>query len=165
MEPRQRYPHLPREAPRREQGYADQPDPGGFLFCSLRSITNSRRAGLLNLRRPYPYPCSALAPSIALGLQPRRVAAGWPGNSQREGPQDLYQGSSYYWPRLRGTGVLACPGHRHAHFLSQADHTIELNAEALSTGSLLPVAGTHHAHAEKPTGRIGESFPEHGYGT
>ncbi|KAM5539278.1 hypothetical protein V8D89_007151 [Ganoderma adspersum] len=45
----------------------------------------------------------------------------------------------------------------------KADHTIELNAEALSTGSLLPVAGTHHAHAEKTTGSIGESFPEHGY--
>ena len=46
---------------------------------------------------------------------------------------------------------------------AQADHTIELNAEALSTGTLLPVTGTHHAHAEKTTGRIGEAFPEWGY--
>ncbi|KAI0822568.1 galactose mutarotase-like protein [Trametes gibbosa] len=45
----------------------------------------------------------------------------------------------------------------------KADHTVELNAEALSTGNLLPVAGTHHAHAEKTSGRIGEQFPEHGY--
>ncbi|TBU41505.1 galactose mutarotase-like protein [Dichomitus squalens] len=45
----------------------------------------------------------------------------------------------------------------------KADHTIELNAEALSTGTLLPVTGTHHAHAEKTSGRIAESFPESGY--
>ncbi|KAI0351752.1 galactose mutarotase-like protein [Trametes cingulata] len=45
----------------------------------------------------------------------------------------------------------------------KADHTIELNSEGLSTGSLLPVAGTHHAHAEKATGKIGERFPERGY--
>ena len=47
----------------------------------------------------------------------------------------------------------------------QADHTVELNPEGLSTGSLLAVAGTHHAHHEKTTGKIGESFPEGGYGT
>ncbi|OSC97712.1 galactose mutarotase-like protein [Trametes coccinea BRFM310] len=45
----------------------------------------------------------------------------------------------------------------------KADHTIELNQEGLSTGTLLPVTGTHHAHAEKATGRIGERFPERGY--
>ncbi|KAH9885801.1 galactose mutarotase-like protein [Cubamyces lactineus] len=45
----------------------------------------------------------------------------------------------------------------------KADHTIELNAEGLSTGTLLPVTGTHHAHAEKASGRIGERFPERGY--
>ncbi|EIW57180.1 galactose mutarotase-like protein [Trametes versicolor FP-101664 SS1] len=45
----------------------------------------------------------------------------------------------------------------------KADHTVELNSEALSTGTLLPVAGTHHAHAEKSSGRIGEQFPEQGY--
>ena len=46
----------------------------------------------------------------------------------------------------------------------QADHTIELNDEALSTGTLLAVTGTHHAHSEKSTGRIGEAFPDAGYG-
>ena len=46
----------------------------------------------------------------------------------------------------------------------EADHTIELNTEALSTGTLLPVTGTHRAHAEKTGGRIGESFPDGGYG-
>lgn len=46
----------------------------------------------------------------------------------------------------------------------QADHTIELNPEGLSTGTLLAVAGTHHAHAEKTSGKIGEAFPEGGYG-
>ncbi|KAI0760986.1 galactose mutarotase-like protein [Trametes elegans] len=45
----------------------------------------------------------------------------------------------------------------------KADHTIELNREGLSTGTLLPVAGTHHAHKEKASGRIGEKFPERGY--
>ncbi|KAI0635548.1 galactose mutarotase-like protein [Trametes polyzona] len=45
----------------------------------------------------------------------------------------------------------------------KADHTLELNSEALSTGKLLPVTGTHHAHAEKASGRIGEQFPERGY--
>ena len=44
------------------------------------------------------------------------------------------------------------------------NHTIELNMEALSTGTLLPVTGTHHAHAEKTGSRIGESFPDGGYG-
>ena len=53
----------------------------------------------------------------------------------------------------------------HTRFMHwQADHTIELNTEALSTGTLLPVTGTHHAHAEKTSGRIGESFPDGGYG-
>ncbi|PIL35328.1 hypothetical protein GSI_02053 [Ganoderma sinense ZZ0214-1] len=59
-----------------------------------------------------------------------------------------------------GAETLSVKGHK---ISIKADHTIELNAEALSTGSLLPVAGTHHAHAEKTTGRIGEAFPEHGY--
>ncbi|CDO71819.1 hypothetical protein BN946_scf184939.g43 [Trametes cinnabarina] len=48
-------------------------------------------------------------------------------------------------------------------FREKADHIIELNQEGLSTGTLLPVTGTHHAHAEKATGRIGERFPDRGY--
>ncbi|RDX56960.1 galactose mutarotase-like protein [Lentinus brumalis] len=45
----------------------------------------------------------------------------------------------------------------------KADHIVELNPEGLSTGKLLAVTGTHHAHAEKTSGKIGESFPESGY--
>ncbi|PSR73726.1 hypothetical protein PHLCEN_2v10445 [Hermanssonia centrifuga] len=45
----------------------------------------------------------------------------------------------------------------------KADHTIALTETGLSTGELAPVAGTHHAHAEKKTSKIGESFPEKGY--
>ncbi|KAI0749261.1 galactose mutarotase-like protein [Daedaleopsis nitida] len=45
----------------------------------------------------------------------------------------------------------------------KADHTIELNSEGLSTGTLLAVAGTHHAHKEKTSGKIGEAFPASGY--
>ncbi|TFK83746.1 galactose mutarotase-like protein [Polyporus arcularius HHB13444] len=45
----------------------------------------------------------------------------------------------------------------------KADHIVELNPEGLSTGKLLAVTGTHHAHAEKMSGKIGESFPESGY--
>ncbi|KAI0693410.1 galactose mutarotase-like protein [Cytidiella melzeri] len=44
-----------------------------------------------------------------------------------------------------------------------ADHTVQLDSTALSTGQLLPVKGTHHAHAEKETGTIGEKFPSSGY--
>ena len=47
----------------------------------------------------------------------------------------------------------------------KSDNTIELDASGLSTGSLSPVKGTHHAHAEKETGKIGENWPEGGYGT
>ncbi|TCD61099.1 hypothetical protein EIP91_009036 [Steccherinum ochraceum] len=46
----------------------------------------------------------------------------------------------------------------------KADHTIELDSTGLSTGSLLAVAGTHHAHAEKETKTIGERWPTNGYG-
>lgn len=46
----------------------------------------------------------------------------------------------------------------------KSDHTIELDASGLSTGELLPVKGTHHAHAEKASGKIGENWPESGYG-
>ncbi|KAH8092568.1 galactose mutarotase-like protein [Cristinia sonorae] len=50
------------------------------------------------------------------------------------------------------------------HTLSiKADHTIELNNVGLSTGSLLPVTGTHHAHAEKESKKIGEKWPTSGY--
>ncbi|KAK7682610.1 hypothetical protein QCA50_014410 [Cerrena zonata] len=45
----------------------------------------------------------------------------------------------------------------------KSDHTIELDASGLSTGELLPVKGTHHAHAEKASGKIGENWPESGY--
>ncbi|THH27229.1 hypothetical protein EUX98_g6965 [Antrodiella citrinella] len=44
-----------------------------------------------------------------------------------------------------------------------ADHTIALDSLGLSTGSLLPVTGTHHAHAEKPSHKIGENWPTSGY--
>ncbi|KAI0090921.1 galactose mutarotase-like protein [Irpex rosettiformis] len=45
-----------------------------------------------------------------------------------------------------------------------AENTVELDSTtALSTGRLLPVKGTHHAHAEKETGKIGELFPQNGY--
>ncbi|KAH9921180.1 galactose mutarotase-like protein [Epithele typhae] len=46
----------------------------------------------------------------------------------------------------------------------KADHTVEIDKHSLlSTGNLLAATGTHHAHAEKSTGRIGEAFPENGY--
>jgi len=45
----------------------------------------------------------------------------------------------------------------------KADHTLLLAADANSAGALAPVAGTHHAHAEKTTKTIGERFPEQGY--
>ncbi|KZT00930.1 galactose mutarotase-like protein [Laetiporus sulphureus 93-53] len=45
----------------------------------------------------------------------------------------------------------------------KADNTILLASDANSAGSLLPVQGTHHAHAEKETGTIGERFPPNGY--
>ncbi|GJE89745.1 galactose mutarotase-like protein [Phanerochaete sordida] len=52
----------------------------------------------------------------------------------------------------------------HGHKLKiKAKHTIELDpATALSTGRLAPVAGTHHDHAAKAAGTIGEQF-EQGY--
>jgi len=50
------------------------------------------------------------------------------------------------------------------HKLSiKADNTIALHANGLSTGSLAPVKGTHHAHAEKETKKIGENWPTPGY--
>ncbi|CAL1717425.1 unnamed protein product [Somion occarium] len=50
------------------------------------------------------------------------------------------------------------------HKLSiKADHTISLTETGLSTGALSPVKGTHHAHGEKETGKIGEKWPEGGY--
>ncbi|KAI0950664.1 hypothetical protein AcW1_007914 [Taiwanofungus camphoratus] len=45
----------------------------------------------------------------------------------------------------------------------KADHTLALGPDALSTGTLVPVVGTHHAHTEKATRAIGERFPENGY--
>ena len=64
------------------------------------------------------------------------------------------------------TPIPPCPVRTYVPLIcAQADHTIELNAEALSTGNLLAVTGTHHAHAEKTSGRIGEAFPAAGYGT
>jgi len=45
----------------------------------------------------------------------------------------------------------------------KADNTIELTSKGLSTGSLVPVGGTHHAHSEKETKKIGERWPESGY--
>ncbi|KIP05417.1 hypothetical protein PHLGIDRAFT_128902 [Phlebiopsis gigantea 11061_1 CR5-6] len=46
------------------------------------------------------------------------------------------------------------------HKLSiQAAHTLELDADtALATGRLVPVGGTHHDHAAKTTGTLGEAF-------
>ncbi|PCH39334.1 galactose mutarotase-like protein [Wolfiporia cocos MD-104 SS10] len=45
----------------------------------------------------------------------------------------------------------------------KADHTLAYLPDANSAGALAPVAGTHHAHAEKTTRTIGERFPENGY--
>ncbi|CCL98625.1 uncharacterized protein FIBRA_00627 [Fibroporia radiculosa] len=45
----------------------------------------------------------------------------------------------------------------------KADHTLELGPDANSSGLLAPVTGTHHAHVEKETRKIGEKFPENGY--
>ncbi|KAI0790063.1 galactose mutarotase-like domain-containing protein [Abortiporus biennis] len=45
----------------------------------------------------------------------------------------------------------------------QADNTIELTSKGLSSGALAPVKGTHHAHLEKETKKIGERWPESGY--
>ena len=47
-----------------------------------------------------------------------------------------------------------------------AQNIVELDpTTALSTGNLLPVKGTPYAHGEKETGKIGELFPQGGYGT
>ena len=46
----------------------------------------------------------------------------------------------------------------------QAAHTLALDpTTALATGALAPVAGTHHDHAAKATGTLGEAF-DGGYG-
>ncbi|EED80127.1 predicted protein [Postia placenta Mad-698-R] len=45
----------------------------------------------------------------------------------------------------------------------RSSNTLELAPDANSAGSLAPVAGTHHAHAEKATRSIGERFPAQGY--
>ncbi|KAH9914979.1 galactose mutarotase-like protein [Fomitopsis serialis] len=45
----------------------------------------------------------------------------------------------------------------------KSDNTVALGPDANSTGTLAPVGGTHHAHAEKSTRKIGERFPENGY--